>query len=67
LIDEIEHDSQHDDRGEELEGLQDVEGEAAMVGWFAVGVAPGGGEWVFGPLHAGVWLCEKGMRAAIAI
>lgn len=56
LIDEVEHNSQDDDGGEELEALKDVEGEAAVVGWFAIGVPPGGGEGDFGPLHFGGWL-----------
>lgn len=56
LIDEVEHDAEDDDGGEELDALEDVEGETAVVGWFAVGVPPGGGEWDFGPLHFGGWL-----------
>lgn len=42
LIDKVEHDAKDANRGEELEALQDVDGEAAVVGWFAVGVLPGG-------------------------
>ena len=59
LIDEVEHNSQDDDGGEELEALKDVEGEAAVVGWFAIGVPPGGGEGILGHFILAVG-CEMG-------
>ena len=36
----------------------------SVVGWFTVGVPPGGGKGKFGPLHFGGWLVVRKERAS---